>query len=70
ATETSLQRVETVAVKELDMYKPDISSVLQIAAQPEPVKTAEVPKGDVSKQHTIGSNILQKTYQTIAKMSR
>jgi cell division protein FtsL len=70
ATETSLQRVEKVAVKELGMYKPDTSSVLQIAAQPEPVKTTEASGGTVSKQHTAGSSILQKTYQTIAKMSR
>lgn len=70
ASQTSLQRVEEVAVKELGMSKPDDSSMLQIAAQTEPVKKAELSKTSGSKQPITGASTLQKVYKTIAVMTR
>lgn len=70
ASQTSLQRVEKVAVKELGMYKPDDSSVFQIAAQTEPARKAELPKNTASQQPVTGASTLQRVYKTIAVMSR
>jgi cell division protein FtsL len=70
AQQTSLQRVEEIAQKDLGMCKPDENAIVQIAAQSEPVKSAELPKTTVSQQPATGANTLLKVYQTIAVMAR
>lgn len=70
ASHTSLQRIEELAVKNLDMYKPDASSMLQVAVQSKPAKTASLSQTMPSKQSSTGVNTLHKVYKNIAVMAR
>jgi cell division protein FtsL len=70
ASQTSLQRVEAKAVKDLGMYKPDASSMFMVAEQPDPVVKAKPSRSDSPQQPAAGENTLQKVYKTIAVMAR
>lgn len=70
ANQTSLQRIEELAVKDLGMYKPDSSAMLQVAVQPEPEKTTAVARNLPTQQPRTGAKTLNKVYKNIAVMVR
>jgi len=69
AEKSSLDRVESVAVAELGMYKPDSKSSIEMEVKAEPVKVAST-KASAAENDSISQKLLNKMYNSLSRLAQ
>lgn len=68
AQKCSLDKIETVAVNDLGMYKPDIDKAINVEVQKEPVKVASISSNSNTKK--VGQNVLHSIYTNLSRLAQ